>query len=141
MTSDTAEHLLGQLVVLEGAARAWREGEDRLPVRGALLQPDALADGGLEDLVAEDLLDLLANVAREESSLVVEGDHSAEDLKGGVGPRLHLVDGLQEIVGALEGEVARLDRNQHMSGRHERVDGDQPEGRGGVDDDVLELVL
>src|SRR5688500_13384892 len=64
--SDTAQYLLGQLVVLVGAARARREGEDRLAVGGALLEAHALADHGLEELVAEHVLDLLVDVLREQ---------------------------------------------------------------------------
>src|SRR5262249_58784336 len=51
--SDTAQHLLRQPVVLVGARGPRREGEDRLPVRRALLQPDALGDDRLEHLRPE----------------------------------------------------------------------------------------
>src|SRR6185436_13253460 len=79
--SDTAEHLLGELVVLVGAAAARREGEDGLPVSRALLHADALADGRLEDLVPEDLANLAEDVARQQGALVVERDDGAEDLQ------------------------------------------------------------
>src|SRR6478672_10482141 len=57
--SDTAQNLLGKTVVLIGSGRARREGEDRLAVGRAFLQADALGDHRLEDLDAEDPLNLL----------------------------------------------------------------------------------
>src|SRR5262249_42694589 len=59
---DTFDHLLAQTIVLVGAARLRREGEDRLLVGGALLEADALADRRVEDAVAEDLANGLLNV-------------------------------------------------------------------------------
>src|SRR6476661_8437059 len=51
---DTGKHLLGERVVLGRAAGTGREGENGFAVGGALLEPDALGDRRLEDLVAED---------------------------------------------------------------------------------------
>src|SRR6185295_2876685 len=96
--SDTAQHLLGQPVVLVGPARPRREGEDRLPVGGALLQPHALGDHRLEDLDAEDPLDLLQDVLGQQGALVVHSNEGAEDLELRIRPDLDLVDRLQQVV-------------------------------------------
>src|SRR5689334_22749469 len=49
-TSDTAQHLFREAVVLICPRRLRSEGEDRFPVGGTLFQADALGDHGLEDL-------------------------------------------------------------------------------------------
>src|SRR5947199_1274011 len=124
---DTFDDLLAEAVVLVGAAGLGSEGEDALLVGRALLEADALRDGGPEDAVAEDVGDGLAHVTREGRALVVERDHRAQQLQVGVGTGADLLHGLQQVVGPLEGEVARLHRDQQVGGRDERVDGDEPE--------------
>src|SRR5262249_15746972 len=94
---DTGKHLLGQGVVLGGAARPRRKGEYGLLVGGTLLQANALRDRGLEDLLAEDSGDLFVDVLTEDRPLVVEGDHDAQDLQVGVGASLDLVDRLEQV--------------------------------------------
>src|SRR6185295_10352299 len=64
-TSDTAQDLFRETVVLEGAGGLRGEGEDRLPVGGALLQTHALGDHGFKHLNPEDALDLLVDVLGE----------------------------------------------------------------------------
>src|SRR5689334_22815505 len=106
---DTFDDLLGQAVVLGRPGRIGSKAEDRFLVSGALLQPHALADQGLEYLGTEDLVDLLLDVLAERRPAVVHRDHDADDLKRRVRTRPYLVDGLEQIVRALEGEVGRLD--------------------------------
>src|SRR5262245_22330655 len=88
---DTFDDLLAKAVVLVGAARLRREGEDALLVRRTLFEPDALADRRVEHAVAEDVGDRLLHVARERRALVVERDHGAEQLQLGVRARADLL--------------------------------------------------
>src|SRR6185436_12417795 len=67
---DTREHLLGKGVVLRRPGRARRKSENRLPVRGTLLEPHALGDRGLEELLAEDRADLDVHVLRDHGPAV-----------------------------------------------------------------------
>src|SRR6266508_5740644 len=60
---DTFDDLLTEAVVLVGPARLWREAEDRLAVRRALFEADALGDGRVEDSTPEDLPHRLLDVA------------------------------------------------------------------------------
>src|SRR5437899_7521127 len=106
----TIDDLLAQTVVLARAGRVRREGEDRLLVGRALLEPHALGDHGLEDFPAEYLLNLRPDVARERRPLVVHRDHHAENPQRRVRPRADLLDRLEEVVGPLEREVRRLSR-------------------------------
>ena len=66
---DTFDDLLTELVVLVRATGLGRKGEDRLPVRRALLEADALRDRRLEDSAPKDLADGPLNVARERGPL------------------------------------------------------------------------
>src|SRR6266850_1916199 len=124
---DTADDLLAEAIVVERAARVRREGEDRFLVGGTLLEPDALRDHRVEDLLAEDFRDLLPDVPSKDRSLVVERDHDSEDLQFGIGPGFHLLHRLEKVVGAFERKVGALNRNQEMGRRDERVDGEEAE--------------
>ena len=106
-------------------------------MRRTLFEPDALADGRAEHAAAEDLRDGLLHIAGQGRALVVQRDHRAQQLEVGIGPRPDLFDRLQEVVGALEREVARLDRDQQVGGRDQRVDGDETERGRRVDHDEL----
>ena len=132
----TIDDLLAQPVVLGRAGRIGREREDRFLVGRALLEPDALGDHRLEHLPAEHLLNLRPDVARQRRPLVVHRDDHAQDAQRRVGPRPHLLDRLEQVVGALEREVRRLDRDQQVRRRDQRVHRQQPERRRAVDDDV-----
>src|SRR5712691_1282623 len=96
--SDTRQNLLTERVILHRAARFRREGEDRLFVCRALLEPDRLGDDRVEQTLAEDLADLRVNVARQRRSLVMHGDDYAEELQVRIGTRFDLLDGLRQVV-------------------------------------------
>src|SRR3990172_9627800 len=114
---DTFDDLLAQAVVLVGAARLRGEAENRLAVSRALLEADALRDRRGEDAPPEHVRDGLLHVASEGRALVVQCDHCAQELQLAVWPRADPIDGLQEVVRPLEGEVARLDGNEQMRRR------------------------
>ena len=59
-----------------------------------------------------------------------------EHPQAGVRAAPHLLDRLEQVVGALEREIRRLDRDQQVRRRHQRIDRQQPERRRTVDDDV-----
>src|SRR5579863_7933932 len=96
--SDTAQDLLRKPVILERSRRPGSKREDRLSVRRALFQANALGDDGVEDLDAEDALDLFEDVLCEQRPLVVHGDQRAQDLQLWIGPELDLVDGFEQVV-------------------------------------------
>ena len=124
-----------------------REGEDRFLVSRRLFQTHALGNHGIEKLRPEDATDLLEDFFSQRRALVVQRDDDAQDAQARVGPRLDLVDRLEQVVGALEGEVGRLDRDQDVRRGDHRVDRDHPERGRGVDEhgvvgvtDFLDLV-
>ena len=73
---------------------------------------------------------------RERRALVVHRDDDAQNPQRGIRARAHLLDRLEQVVGALEREVRRLNRDEQMRGRHQRVDRQQAERRRAVDDNV-----
>src|SRR3954465_11968046 len=132
----TVHDLLAQSVILGGAGRFWREGEDRLLIGGALLQADALGYHRLEYLAAKHLVDLRPDIAAERRPLVVHGDDDSENLERGIGARTNFFNRLEQIVRAFEREVRRLDWNEQMRRGDERVHRQQSQRRRAVDDDV-----
>ena len=52
---------------------------------------------------------------------------------------LHHLDVAHQLRHTLERVVLALDRDQHLGGRHERIDGQQSERRRAVDEDVVEV--
>ena len=94
-----------------------------------------------EDASAEHFAHRLVDVLGESRALVVERDHRAEQLQVGIRARADPIDRLEQVVGALEREVARLHRNQQVRRRDERVHRDEAERGRRVDDDELVAVL
>src|SRR5262245_18688523 len=111
---DTFDDLLAELVVLVGATRLGGEREDGLAMRRAFLEPDALRDRRLQDAIAEDLAHGLVDVLRQCGPLVVERDDRSEQLQLRIRPRADAIDRFEQIVGALEREVARLHWDQEV---------------------------
>src|SRR5215203_623152 len=134
---DTVNHLLTEAVILGGAARIRSEGEDRLAIRRALLEAHALTDDSAKHLVSEHLANLVLDVPAEGRALVVHGDDHPQNLYFRIRPLAHLLESLEQVVGAFEREVRRLDRNQEMRGGDQRIDGEQAQRWRTVDDDVL----
>src|SRR5262245_32189115 len=126
---DTFDDLLAELVVLVGATRLGSEREDRLAMRRAFLEPDALRNRRLQDAITENLAHGLVHVLRQRRPLVVERDDGAEKLELGIRARADAVDRLEQVVGPFEREVARLDGNQQVRRGHQRVHGDEAERR------------
>ena len=60
-------------------------------------------------------------VARNIGALIEEGNNHAEHLQLRIGPRANALVGLQQIVGALDGEVGRLNWDKQMRGGHQRI--------------------
>src|SRR5882672_3489378 len=134
---DTGDHLLRKAVILGGPGRHRGKCKDALFVGWTLLQADALGDGRAEDFLAEDVSNLLVDVPRQDRSFVVKGDDNSEELEPGIRTCSDLFVGLEKVVGAFQGKVRRLNRNEEMRCRDQRVHGQDAERRRGVDHDVV----
>ena len=62
------------------------------------------------------------------------------DLELGIEVGLHQVDVAEQLAETLEGVVLALDRNDHLAGGGQTVDGQQTERRRAVDQDEVEIV-
>ena len=86
--------------------------------RVRLFETDGLGNDGIEDEGAEYAANFGEDFPGEDGSAIEHGHQDTEQLELGIRPRLDFVDGLEEIVGALQSEVGGLDGNQDMGRRH-----------------------
>ena len=71
---------------------------------------------------------------------VVHGQQDRRDLEIGIEVTADEVDVAEELTEAFECVVLALDRDEDLDGRDERVDGEQPERRRAVDEDVVDRI-
>src|SRR5438094_473407 len=133
----STDHLLGQVHEALRRIAPWLVDSDRDASGGRLADLDGLTDDRVEDLVVAEVLERIEHVAREDRSAVVEGRQQTKDLEIRVEPRLHRLDDLEERRDAFERVVLRLYRDDHAVRRDERVEREQAEGRGTVDEDEV----
>ena len=84
--------------------------------------------------------DLAYRVPRDPGALIRHGDHHSEEREIGIGTAADLLQGVEEVVGALERVVRRRQRQQQEVARHHCVHRDEPQRRRSVDHDVVELL-
>ena len=80
------------------------------------------------------------DVLGERGPLVVHRDDHAEQLQVRIRARLDLLDRLEQIVRPFQREVRRLDGDENVRRRDQRVHGDHSERRRRVDEDVVVLL-
>src|SRR5690606_21653963 len=113
---------------------------DRLAETRRLGQPYVAWDGGPVDAVAEVLLRLVRDLAREVEALVVHRQQHTVDLQARIDVTLDEADRVQELGQPLQGVELALDRDQHGVRRGEGVQRQQPErGRAVHQDEVVPL--
>ena len=72
---------------------------------GRLLEPDTAGDDRLKGLFSEDLTDMGLDILRKRRPFIKERDQDPEDIQFRIGARADLFDGLEEIIGSLEGKI------------------------------------
>src|ERR1041384_434458 len=108
--------------------------EHRLAVARRFAEPDVARDEGLEELLAEVLPDLVDDLVRKPEAAVEHRHEHALDLESGVELLLHHRDRVQESSQSLEREVLALDGNEDRVGGYQRVEREEAERRGAVDE-------
>ena len=88
----------------------------------------------------EVLADLALDLLGEPGPGVVHREHDAADVERRVEVRLHQRDVAQQLTETLERVVLALDRDDHVVGRGQAVDGQQPERRRAVDEGEVVVV-
>ena len=95
---------------------------------------------GAQHLVAEVVADLADDLIGELRAGVVHHADERADVQSSIQVAADEVDVAQQLAEAFEGVVLALDRNEHLVGRAQAVDGEQAERWGTVDEDVVVVV-
>src|SRR5918994_1605412 len=135
------EHLLRELPVGRGSVAGRVVLEHRAPLHGRLGVANCLLDPGLEDQLAEVLLQDLDRLARVERPPVEHRRQDPLDLDVGIEVLPDHGERALQLDEAAEREVLALHGNDHTLGRDERVDRQQPERGRCVDDDEVVPLL
>src|SRR5687768_11983407 len=117
---DTAHHLFTKFCVFNGARRLRRKSKNGFFVSRRFFQSYTLGYDSLEQFWPEHSLNLVEHFSRQRGPLVVQRDQHSYDLQVGIGPSFHFLDRIEQIVGALEGKVRRLNWYQYITGGNQR---------------------
>src|SRR3954447_14600779 len=134
------ENLLGKLTVGARGLAVRVVLEDGGPADRRLGELDRLADAGLEDELAEVLLQDLDRLLGVDGPRVEHGRQNALDLDAGVEVLPDHLKCVLKLDQAAHREVLALDGHDHLVGCGERVHGQQPEAGRGVDADEVVVV-
>lgn len=94
---------------------------------GCLAELDVALYHGLEDQVAEVVLDLLINLVIELGTAVVHGHQETLDFQLGIESALNNLNRIQQLANTLERKVLTLYGDNHRIGSHQRIDRYQPQ--------------
>ena len=111
--------------------------EGRQTVAGCFTELDVALDDGLEDQAFEVGFDLFVDLVIESCTAIVHRHEEALYVELCIESLAHNTDGIEELRDPLEGKVLALYGYEYGVGSHEGVDGDQPEGRRAIDEDVV----
>ena len=132
---------LGHPSVGLGAGRIGPVGGDRLTVAGRLGQADAARDHGREHAVTKMTARFRGHVGGQLRARVVHRQEHSLDREPGIEMVADEVDRGDQLVEPFQGVVLALQRDQDLIRRREAVDGQEPERRRTVDEDVLERLV
>src|SRR5439155_6385590 len=128
----------GQGAVGVGAAGTAGGGQHRAAGRRGLGEADRAGDRRFQDGHAVFVAEGGQDFAAVRGAAVVLGRQGAPDAQARVVQALHLVlDGVQELVDAAEGEGLGLDRDEQLVGGGQAVEGEQAQRRRAVDEHVV----
>src|SRR6266545_8100293 len=135
------ENLLRQVAVGVRGLAARVVLQDRSALHRRLGVADRLLDPGLEHELAEVLLEDLDRLAGVQRTAIEHRRQDAHDRDVRVQVLADHRQRVLELDEPAQREVLALDRDDHMVGRDESVDGQQPERGWSVDEDVVVLGL
>src|SRR5437868_15279801 len=110
---------------------------DRLAMTGRLSEPDVPRYDSLEDLPGEITLDLVPDLERETRPAIKHRQDDSIDPEAGIEPLPNQLHGLEQMSEPFESIELALKRNDHPIGGDQGIDGEEPERRGAIDDDML----
>ena len=107
---------------------------------GGFGEADVAGDDGIEEQVAEVLFELFADFDNEAAAAVVHGADDAGYVEVGVDGLADFADGGHEVGNAFEGVVFAKHGDNDAVGGDQAVEGEQGQGWGAVDEDVIVVV-
>src|ERR1039457_2361622 len=127
------ENLFGEFDIAFRPLGSGVVGQDGFSETGCFGQAYAARDDGPEGLVLEELAQVGGYLAGEVGPVVIHGEEDAFDGEGVLEAFANPVDGVHEFRDAFQGEELALDGDQYRIGGEERIEGEQVEGRGAID--------
>src|SRR5438046_10389573 len=110
---------------------------DRLAMTGRLGEPHVPRYDSLENLPGEIALDLVPDLERETRPTIEHRQDDSIDPEAGIEPLPNQLHGLEQVSEPLERIELALKRNDHPIGSDQGIDGQEPERRRTIDDDVV----
>ena len=123
--------------IRERAGRIRGVSRDRLAVARRLGQADVPRDHRLEDAIAQVASDLAGDIGRQLRASVEHRQHDALDVEFRVQVVANEIESGQQLGQSFQGVVLALQRDEDRVGGGQCVDGQQPEGRRAIDEDVV----
>mmetsp|Transcript_647 Transcript_647/g.1346 ORF Transcript_647/g.1346 Transcript_647/m.1346 type:complete len:319 (-) Transcript_647:392-1348(-) len=134
---DPLHHLLGEVDKRLSALGGRVEHHAGQAVAGRLGQAHIAGDDGVEHLVAEVGLELVADLLLQRDARVEHHAQQADDLQVRVQVGVDLLDGVDQVGQAFEGEVLALHRHDHAVGAAQAVEREHRQRRRAVDQDEV----
>src|SRR5712671_6931126 len=131
------DHLPSKVAIVPGRVGLAGVRRDRPPGERRFTELHRISDDAVEDVVVADDAQLIEHVPREIRPAVVERWQQPEDPKIAIELHPDHVDDLDQVVQALHRVVLRLDRDDHVVGGDESVDGQEAKIWRAVDEYVV----
>ncbi len=98
-------------------------------------------DEGLKHLVPEEPLQVIPNLVGEICPLIVHGQKYPFDRQSRIVGATDSHERVEELGNAFQSKILALDGDENGVGSDERVEGEEIEGWGAVEDDIAKLVV
>jgi hypothetical protein len=136
--ASTADELVREGDVGLGAARSRVIEDHGHAVAWRLAEPNVARNDGAVDLITKELADVGAHLLAQVRAVVVHRQQHAFDGERGIERRAHAVDRREQLGDPFEREVLAVERDEDGVGGDERVQREQAQRRGCVDEDEIE---
>src|SRR3990172_3578475 len=133
--------LFGKLHVVAGARRQRVIENDGLAEAGGLAEPDVPGYDSLEYLVAKITLHFVKNLIRQAKTRIIHGQENAFDVEVWIQVLLDHVDRVEQLAKPLEGEIFELHRAHDRVCGGKRIQCQQAERWGTIDDKKIIILL
>jgi hypothetical protein len=118
-----------RIVKENGLAEAWGFGKADIP-----------GYYGGKDLIAEEVLQIVADLVGEVRPVIVHGQENSLNRQAGIVGTSNANQGIEEFGDALKREVLALHGDDDGISGHKRVEGKEVKGRRAVEEDVVKFV-